>query len=455
MVRHGLYMSQIACNSLVGYVFARLLANQFGTSAEKDAFDIAYSVPFIVLNLSGFAYIHSVVTTQFVRLSAEKSSHITTAFSTTLASMTALGALLLGVTAVFSGPLADLLAPGLSMAARAEIQLLLLLMLPLALTLGIGTFLGAVLTAYSVPITGEFCQLASRLGVVAFIVSCGYRVNLTHIAIGLVVASCFGLFVQWWLLYRSTDLRFCWRIDTNNNAFRSIVRQGSGFFLCAVMAQMAVVYMRRVATLDGVGTNAALTFALAVVTPLSLLIGKPLALIVGPRYALLAARREWDAARRILIQAGVGCMLLAIPICVLISFYSETVVHVLFGGGRFGAHSTTLTAGLSAWMVWALPPALLLWIIVMPALSTRNSSLPGAILAMGHLTQIVLTALLYEPYGRYGIAAAYVFAINLQSLFGLMFLIYEWRCAARESMQVASKATSLPVLDRRQAAAIS
>jgi putative peptidoglycan lipid II flippase len=435
----------------VGYVFARLLAYQFGTSAQKDAFDIAYAVPFIVLNLSGFAYIHSVVTTHFVRLSTEDSPHIDAAFSTTLAWMTGLGGVLLVVTAAFSGPVTDLLAPGLSAAARAETRQLLLLMLPLALTLGVGTFVGAVLTAFRIPVTGEFCQLASRVGVVLFVICTGFRIELPSIAVGLVIASSCGLAIQWWILYRYTKVRFRWKLDTGNSAFRSIVKQGSGFLICAILAQFSIAYMRRVATLDGVGTNSALTFALAVVTPLSLMIGKPIALVIGPTYARLAAEKQWHAARRILIQAGAACLMLAIPMCLLLSAYSETVVYFLFGGGAFDQASTKLTASLSAWIVWALPAALLLWIVVMPALTTRNSNLPGPILALGHLTQIILTVLLYESYGRYGIAVAYVIAINLQSVMGIAFLAHEWRSAVRATAQyLPSSATKLPAIDRPQ-----
>ena len=161
---HALYISQIAANSLVGYLFARMLAYQFGTSAQKDGFDIAYSVPFIVLNLSGLAYIHSVVMTQFARMLATKSPDINSVFSVVLTWMMTVAIVLLIVAALFSESLTALLAPGLSPAVQAETRQLLLLMLPLALTLGIGTFIGAILTAHEVPITGEFCQIISRGG---------------------------------------------------------------------------------------------------------------------------------------------------------------------------------------------------------------------------------------------------------------------------------------------------
>ena len=430
---HALYVSQIAANSLVGYLFARLLAYQFGTSAQKDGFDIAYSVPFIVLNLSGLAYIHSVVMTQFARMLATKSPDINSVFSVVLTWMTSVAIVLMIVAALFSESLTVLLAPGLSPAVRAETQHLLLLMLPLALTLGIGTFIGAILTAHEVPITGEFCQIISRVAVIGFIVCSRFQFDLLSTAVGLVVASGVGLVIQWWILHTKTNIRFHVRYVSVQPEFLIILKQGSGFLACAIAAQIAMAYMRRLAILDGVGTNAALSYALAVVTPLSLIIGKPLALRIGPRYASLAANKMWNDARQILVQSGAACLLVSLPICILTTQFAVPIVRLLFGGGQFDTHSITVTASLCAYIAWALPASLLLWVIVMPTLSTRNSSLPGAILTIGHLVHIALSALLFGPFGKFGIAAAYVTAINLQALLGTGFLIYEWQRASRKS----------------------
>jgi putative peptidoglycan lipid II flippase len=443
---HALYVCQIAANSLVGYLFARMLAYQFGTSAQKDGFDIAYSVPFIVLNLSGLAYIHSVVMTQYSRMLARKSPDINSVFSVVLTWMTSAAIVLLIVATFFSDSLTSLLAPGLSPAVQAETQRLLLLMLPLALTLGIGTFFGAILAAHEVPVTGEFCQIISRVVVIGFIVCSGFQFDLTSTAVGLVFASGVGLAIQWWILHRNTNIRFHIRYFSRQPEFLTILKQGSGFLACAIAAQVAMAYMRRLAVLDGVGTIAALSYALAVVTPLSLFIGKPLALRIGPRYADFAANERWNDARQILVKSAVACLLVSLPVCLLTSRFAVPLVRLLFGGGQFDAQSISVTASLCAYIVWALPASLLLWVIVMPTLSTRNSSLPGAILTVGHFTHIALSALLFGPFGKFGIAAAYVAAVNLQALYGTGFLIFEWQRASRKSQPAENSSIATALL---------
>ena len=92
---HVLLFAQIAANALVGYVFSRMLASMYGISAQKDGFDIAYSVPFIVLNCSGFAFGHAVIATHFSRLRVTAPHMLQADFSTTLNAMVLVGCLLL------------------------------------------------------------------------------------------------------------------------------------------------------------------------------------------------------------------------------------------------------------------------------------------------------------------------------------------------------------------------
>lgn len=428
---HGLYLAQIGANSLIGYVFARMLAYYFGASAEKDGFDIAYSVPFIVLNLSGFAYIHSVVTTQFAAMLAKKSDELDTVFSSLLTWMTLAGTVFLVAAAVFAGPLTMMLAPGLPAETLAETQHLLLLLLPLAVTLGVGAYLGAVLTAHDVPVTGELCQLASRVGVIVCVLAGAMHFELPHVAIGLVVSSVLGLGLQWIILCRTTSLRFCPTLNWHSDAFRSVIKQGSGFLVCAILAQVAMAYMRRQATLDGVGTNSALTYGFAIIIPLSLLLGKPLALTVGPRYARLAALENWAEARQLLMRASALTLMTAVIVSTLVSFFTRPIVRLMFGGGQFGEEAVAVTASLCVILAWALPGALLRWVIVMPSLSTRNSSLPGLIFAIGHVAHIGLTAVLFAPYGRSGLAIAYTASIILQAVVGACFLASEFAAVSR------------------------
>jgi peptidoglycan biosynthesis protein MviN/MurJ (putative lipid II flippase) len=81
-VRHGLLTAQIAANALIGYLFLKVLATRFGASAEKDIFDIAYAIPFVILNVGGFAFAHGVMIAHFAKLSATRPEKVAPVFAT-------------------------------------------------------------------------------------------------------------------------------------------------------------------------------------------------------------------------------------------------------------------------------------------------------------------------------------------------------------------------------------
>ena len=49
---HAVVFLQLALNAIVGYGFARMLANMYGISAAKDGFDIAYSTKITMRHVS-------------------------------------------------------------------------------------------------------------------------------------------------------------------------------------------------------------------------------------------------------------------------------------------------------------------------------------------------------------------------------------------------------------------
>src|SRR5580698_6048587 len=95
-IRHAKLTAQIVANAFIGYLFLKLLAVRFGASAEQDIFDIAYSIPFIILNVGGFSFAHAVVTSHFARLRTTRPHKLEPLFATTLTSVV-IGCTLLSV----------------------------------------------------------------------------------------------------------------------------------------------------------------------------------------------------------------------------------------------------------------------------------------------------------------------------------------------------------------------
>lgn len=411
---------QVALNSLAGYAFARVLAHRFGASAEKDAFDITYAIPFLILKVCGFALVHGVATTHFARLRATASPRqLNVVFSSMLTAMLVTSIVLTTVCGLFSWQLVRLLAPGLSAEAHAQMEQMLFLMIPLTFALGIGTFVSGILIAYDVPLSSEFPQIASRFGTLAWLLwGCG-TADLRTIAASLTGGAVLAVLWQGWILVRHTPVRYRFWIDVDDLEFRAILRQTPSLLASAILAQAAYFCMQRLATCEGPGTAALITYGLGIVSPLSLLVGKPLCLTFGPRCAsLIAEGRHSEAIRQTLWLTGL-VLAVTIPATLLLASHAELLVTLLYGGGAFDAAAVARTARIFGVAVWAIPAAVVYWITLIPILSIRRSELSGLLLSGGHVAQIGLSYALFPRFQSTGLVWAYVIAISAQAAAGL------------------------------------
>lgn len=423
MVNHWILMIQIGLNSLVGYLFLKVLAVKFGIMPEKDGFDIAYSVPFIILSVSGFMFLHGIITSQFAKMLANSPSKIEPVFATTLNSMLLLGAFCVAVFIAFSRQIIDILAPGLSPLVQEQTRQLMILMIPLVFPLGIGTFFSAILVAYGVPISAELCQLVSRLGVVVEAWLLGRDFNLVEIAWSLLLYSIVGLLLEWMVLGRVTGLKYRFYVGWKDPDVMDIYKQGLGFLVVAFLAQLSMSYMRRLATIQGVGIVAGLTYALSLMAPLSLFLGKPLGLIVGPQYIRFFEKGEIRAAGRILIFSVIAATAIGVGFTFAVSYAATPLIRWLYGGGAFDGASVDITAALLKPIMWALAPAVILWIVFLPALNDEKVHAAAVIYCIGYVMHIILSFILVQFWGKDGLVWAYVLSITLQATLAVGLVI--------------------------------
>lgn len=420
---HVLFTLQIGLNVAVSYAFSKVLAYRFGTSAEKDGFDIAFSVPMIILSVGGFGFLSYAVTTHVAKMLESDRERLSSVFSTLLTYMMTICAALLVACIFFSGQVMALLGPGLTPEVMAQMRQLLPYLLPLIISLGFSTYFAAVLAGHSLPLTIEFSLIVTRLGAIGYVLCRGRAFGLDDVALGLSAASFLALAFEWYLVRRATGIRFRVRFYAPEPEFSLIVRQMAGLLAASLVIQISQAYMRRVATLDGVGTNAMLTYVLCVISPISVVLAKPIALTQGPRIARLIAKGDRQAARAMVLRCLLISGALAVGGAWFVWLAAEPLIGLVFGGGRFDAAAVAATAEMLRYCIWALPGLVAGWVILMPMLTMRNEHVPAMVTGMGYAFHLLLTWLMFPMLGRQGIALAYTIAMNLQATLG-GFLVY-------------------------------
>lgn len=422
ILRHWSFTAQVALNALVGYLFMKYLASNWGTSAHKDAFDVAYSVPFVLMSMSGFVFFEAIIAAKFSGVQSKDFNHANDLFSRILSYLILCSTSLIALVAMFSVPFTELLAPGLQGAAKHEAVSLILLFMPLVLVLGVGSFLSSILTAYGVPVGTEVCQAVSRLGIIGGWWIFGYAPTLRETSVSLCVFGAVGLVFLWVMFTRVTGFHYRPRLDVGSGRICSLISQGFGLLLTAVLAQVAMGLLRALASLDGVGSIAMMTYALALIYPLSVLAGKPLALVIGPRYIRYMRSGDLYSAKWILLSCCAGLFLVTISISSAIYWNAREVVGLVFGGGVFDTSAAEKTGHLLELAIWALPAEAISRVLLLPLFSDGRMHAVSIIYSARYILQIVISYPLFVQHGRNGLMVSYVIAVGFQVLFEGLYL---------------------------------
>ncbi|MCW5800448.1 MAG: membrane protein of unknown function [Nitrospira sp.] len=424
VLKHWALTAQIALNTLIGYLFLKFLASNWGASAHKDAFDIAYSIPFLLMSVSGVTFLEAVITARFANMQGSDHERASAMFSGILDYLLLFSTCLIGITAIFSVQFTELLAPGLQESTKREAQGLILLFMPLVVVLGVGALLSAILTAYQVPVGTEVYQLISRSVLIAGWMMFGYSPTLNETAVLLCVFGACGLLIMWIVFRRVTKLQYKPGRKAAYSEIRHVLRQSMGLILTSVLAQAALAYLRRLGSLDGVGTIAMLSYALAFIYPFSTLAAKPIALVIGPRYIRYMKTGDLISAKYILFSSCVGLLFMTVSIAAVIYGNAQEVIEFILGGGEFNASVVSVTASLLKLAIWGLPAEAISRVLLVPLLNDGRMHAVSVIYSARYILQMGFSYALFNWIGKNGLIWSYVIAVGLQLLFEASYLFY-------------------------------
>ena len=144
---------------------------------------------------------------------------------------------------------------------------------------------------------------------------------------------------------------------------------------------------------------------------------------VTPYFSSLAARRDWSALRHTLKRYLWLNLCITVPLTLLLFFFSEPLVRLLFQRGSFTAEDTQTVARVQAFYALQLPfyIAGILGVRLMSALLMNN--IIFRIAAFNLVADILLNAILFRYLGVAGIALAtsIVYVISCSLIFFALY----------------------------------
>ncbi len=401
-----------------GLVRDRLFAQTYGAGIELDAYNAAFVLPELALDVLVAAGLTAPFVPVFSTLRGEDGSAAARFAQTVLT----LAVMVMGAACVVLLVIApwtvELIAPGFDAAGRALYTDLFRIMLLTPVLFAASITLGEVLVAerrflfyalapilYNVGIAGGTFLLHDSMGIHAAAVG---AVAGAALHLGIRIAG---------ILRSSVPLRP--RLDLRLPALREFVRLMIPKMASHPIEPLTFLYFTRVASTLAAGSVTAISFARNFQSVPVSLIGVSIALAAFPGLSSLwaAGDRAGFAAeiRRAAVTIGVLSVIAAVGLVVV----GPLGIEILLGGGRFDADDVQLTATVLAAFALAVPFDALGHLVARGLYATHNTVLPVAASLTGFAVTVAATTLLVETLDvvavPVGFTAGAVVRVILQS----------------------------------------
>jgi len=393
---------------LLGLLRTVVLAHQFGTSPDLDAYFVAFRIPDLIFQLLAGATLGSAFIPTFARIVADRGEREGWRLASGVLNLLFVATLFFAVVGLLLAPLlVPLTAPGLGDDTGQHVQLTSLavdltriMMLSPVLFAVSGMFMG-ILNARHHFFAPAFAPMFYNA---AIIVGALVSKDVKVLAVCVVLGAVLHLVVQLPAL-RLVGMSWQPVWDWRDKAVREVGRLMGPRVIGLAAFHLNFVVATFFASTVGTGAISAVNYAwLVVMTPLGLF-GMAISTAIFPRMAEQAARDEGElqdtvskALRLILyltIPASVGLVILAKPITAF-----------LLRSGSFDATSTDLVVGALVFYSIALFAHAGIEILSRGYYALSDTRTPVAFAVISMIVNLVLSLILVWPFGIKGLAAA-------------------------------------------------
>ena len=412
-------MAAFVLSNLTGLVRQILIANQFGTGLEIDAFYGAQTLPDILFALAAGGALASAFVPTFTEALSQAdprpawrlASNTLTLVALVLAGGSALAAL--------GAPwLLSWLAPGFTrnpgqMALAVDLLRILLLSPTL---FGISGLIMGILNAHGRFLAAALAPTFYWLGMILGLLVLSPTYGIYGLAWGAVLGAALHLGVQLPALLR---LRPALRpqADVRDPLVRQVVTLMGPRLIGAGAVQLNFLVTTNLASALARGSLTALKQAWQIFTMPQVVLAQALGIAILPTFSAQAAKGDLDGMRRSLHEALRLLLVLALPATAGMLALGGLVVKLLFENGRFDATSTALVSGALLAYTIGLISHSVLELVVRGFYALKDTWTPVWVGAVAMLLNIVLSvifATLLGSAGHIGLALANTVATTIE-----------------------------------------
>lgn len=348
---------------LVGGVKELLVAYQFGTSDALDAFLIAFVLPTFAINLiSGslnLAFIPS-----YIRVREHEGQEAAQRLSSSIMVFSA--GLLVAVSivlALIASYILPIMASGFSPEKLALATSLYYLLLPCLVLSGLATMWGAILNAHDRFALAASVPIITALTTVVILVALAKYWGIYALAVGTIAGMLLeAALLAWWLGRQGISITPRWHGVTP--AVKQVWSQYGPMIAGAFLMGSTALVGQSMAAMLGPGSVSALGYGSKITSLILGVASVAVSTSVLPHFSRMVALAEWDAVRHTLLIYARLIVLTTLPVTLILIYFSEPVVRLLFQRGAFTEADTQLVAWVQGLYLLQIPVFVLGMLVV-------------------------------------------------------------------------------------------
>jgi putative peptidoglycan lipid II flippase len=389
----------------MGVIRNKALASTFGAGAELDAYNAAFKIPEIALDVLVAAGLTAPFVPIFngLRRRDEAAAHD---FARTVLTVAVLVmSVVILVLFLVAPATVEFVAKGFDAPTRALYVDLFRLMCVTPVLFAASIAIGEVLVAHQRFLFYALAPILYTGGIVVGTVLFGHRYGIHATAFGAVGGAVAHLAIRTVGLLR-TPFRIRPRLAVGTPAFREFGRLMLPRMVSQPIDPLTLTFFTNLAASVGVGAVSSFNFASDYqVVPVSL-IGVSFSLAVFPTLAAAFAAGDAPTFRRILVRNVVTIGGLTVLAAIALAIVAHPLVELLLGGGAFGPDDVDRTATVLTAYALSIPLDSLSYPLSRALYATHNTILQVVASIAGFATIIVVGSALSGPVGIVAIPLA-------------------------------------------------
>ncbi|MGI6685693.1 MAG: murein biosynthesis integral membrane protein MurJ [Bacillota bacterium] len=412
----GVVLIMNLATKLLGFARETFIASGFGASSATDAYLIAYTIPYFLQAILGFALVSAVVpvlTKYLVEENYNEAWHV----ASTILNLTAFVlsfVTILGM--VGAGFLVKITAPGFEQDAASLAIQLTRIMFPSVVFMGVGMVISGILNAsykFAIP---AFAPGLSNIIIIFSVVFFSARYGIIGLAVGTLV-SFFGFLVLQIPVLKSVKFKYSFVLDIKHPAVRQLMFTIGPIVLGVAVNQINLALNRIFASWLAEGSIAALNFAMKLMNlPQGIFVAAVVSAIY-PTMAAFAIKGENKPFAETLLR-GLGMVsLITIPAAAGLMVLREPIIQLLFERGAFDQQATLATSSALLYYSLGLFPGAANMVITRAYYAVGDVRTPVYAGIFSIVVNLILSVALMGSMAHAGLALANSLATGGNTLF--------------------------------------